>query len=215
MKLILILLAYFIPWAVWAQGIWESPEIEDKNAENNNTNFKSAKVNKDEKYLEGAVTEIDGKVEWTLDLDIPGKNAQDIYDIMFNYLENFTNSENQLEGSNVSLVNKKEHIIVASIKEWLVFTDKLLSLDRTKINYTLIAYCKDNHLLVTMGRISYKYDEGRVKGGRVYMAEEWINDKNALNRKKTKLLPGSAKFRRKTIDRKDYIFDSIKTTVLK
>ena len=101
------------------------------------------------------------------------------------------------------------------MKEWLVFTDKLLSLDRTKFNYTLIAYCKDNHLTVTMGRILYIYDEERVRGGYVYKAEEWINDENALNRKQTRLLPGSAKFRRKTIDRKDYIFNTIKENVLK
>ena len=36
-----------------------------------------------------------------------------------------------------------------------------------------------------------------------------------MNRKKTKLYRGSAKFRRKTIDRKDDLFSSIKTAVLK
>ena len=40
-------------------------------------------------------------------------------------------------------------------------------------------------------------------------ADEWITDKYALNKKKTKLLKGSGKFRRKTIDRKDNIFGKI------
>lgn len=150
-----------------------------------------------------------------MELDVPGKSAQEIYDLIFDCFTDLTKAENQLEGSCVSLVNKKEHIVVASVKEWLVFSDKLLALDRTKFNYTLIAYCKDNHLTVTMGRLSYKYDEERVERGHVYKAEEWINDENALNRKKTRLLPVSAKFRRKTVDRKDQVFDMIKNSVLK
>ncbi len=199
----------------WSQGVWESPVTEKNNINNDTSVSKDTKPNPDEKYLVGAVPEVNGKVEWQLDVDVPGKSAQEIYDIIFDCFTNLTKEENQLEGSCVSLVNKEEHIVVASMKEWLVFTDKLLALDRTKFNYTLIAYCKDNHLTVTMGRVSYRYDEERVKGGHVYMAEEWINDENALNRKKTRLMPGSAKFRRKTIDRKDLIFDTIKTAVLK
>lgn len=216
MKLFFILAVCLIPIMGWSQGVWESPVSVNEKADNDTSVIKNnVEENPDAKYLAGAVSEVNGKVEWKLDIDVPGKNAQDIYNIMFNCLNKLTKEENQLEGSCVSLVNKQEHIIAASMKEWLVFTDKLLSLDRTKFNYTLIAYCKDNHLTVTLGRITYRYDEERVKGGHVYLAEEWINDENALNRKKTRLLPVSAKFRKKTIDRKDQIFDIIKTTVLK
>lgn len=215
MKLIFVLVTCLIPIIGWSQGVWESPVTEKNNINNDTSVSKDTTPDPDEKYLVGAVPEINGKVEWKLDVDVPDKSAQEIYDIIFDCFTNLTKEENQLEGSCVSLVNKKEHIVVASMKEWLVFTDKLLALDRTKFNYTLIAYCKDNHLTVTMGRVSYRYDEERIKGGHVYMAEEWINDENALNRKKTRLLPGSAKFRRKTIDRKDLVFDTIKTAVLK
>lgn len=215
MKLIFVLVTCLIPIIGWSQGVWESPVTEKNNINNDTSVSKDTTPDPDEKYLVGAVPEVNGKVEWKLDVDVPDKSAQEIYDIIFDCFTNLTKEENQLEGSCVSLVNKKEHIVVASMKEWLVFTDKLLALDRTKFNYTLIAYCKDNHLTVTMGRVSYRYDEERIKGGHVYMAEEWINDENALNRKKTRLLPGSAKFRRKTIDRKDLVFDSIKTAVLK
>ena len=55
----------------------------------------------------------------------------------------------------------------------------------------------------------YRYEEQREGGGHVLKAEEYINDKNALNKKKTKMYKGVAKFRRKTIDRKDYLFSSI------
>ena len=44
-----------------------------------------------------------------------------------------------------------------------------------------------------------------------YSAEEWITDKYCVNKKHTKLLPVSGKFRRKTIDRKDYLFNRFNT----
>ena len=56
-----------------------------------------------------------------------------------------------------------------------------------------------------MTRIYYNYDTERkpIK----YIAEEWITDKYAVNKKRTRLYPVSGKFRRKTIDRKDFIFN--------
>ena len=41
--------------------------------------------------------------------------------------------------------------------------------------------------------------------------EEWISDKEAVNKKNTKLLPLSGKFRRKTIDRKDFLFNKFES----
>lgn len=56
--------------------------------------------------------------------------------------------------------------------------------------------------------ISYYYEEDMDGyNGKTYIAEEWINDDSALNKSKTKLLWGSAKFRRKTVDRVEAIFN--------
>ena len=44
--------------------------------------------------------------------------------------------------------------------------------------------------------------------GMIFKAEEWISDKEALNKDKTKLYPKSGKFRRKTVDRVEEIFDA-------
>lgn len=214
MRLFFILAIFLMPFAAMSQGVWERPDA-GKNTGNQEKEQKEEKPNPDAKYLEGAVTEVDGKVVWTMDVDVPGKTAEQIYDTMLQCFTDLTKTENQIEGSNVTLVNKKEHIVVAAIREWLVFTDTFFALDRTKFFYTLIAYCKDNHLTVTMSRISYRYEEGRAPGGEyVYKAEEWINDENALNKRKTRLVPGSAKFRRKTIDRKDYLFNVIRKAAL-
>ena len=206
-----LLLSAFISVVGFAQNVWEKPETATKVEKE----VIVEKPNPDAEYLAGAVTEKDGKVQWTLDVDVPGKDASQIYDRMYKCLSDLAKQENQLEGSGIALVNKKDKIIVASIKEWLVFKNNFLSLDRSKFYYTLVAECKDNHLTVTMSRLVYRYEEDRnTNGNGVIKAEDWINDRNALNKKQTKLLPGSAKFRRKTIDRKDYLFDNIKRIVL-
>ncbi|MBO5624716.1 MAG: DUF4468 domain-containing protein [Prevotella sp.] len=206
MKKLIVLMMLALPMSAIAQNVWEKPKEEKvKKAE------EVKKPNKDEKYLRGAVPIVDGDVQWTLDVDVPGKSAQEIYDKMFKTLTDLTKSEGQLEGSAVTLVNKQDHIVVANVREWLLFSSSLLSLDRTKFNYTLIARCSDGHLNMTMNRISYKYDEERTN--QVYKAEEWISDDAAVNKKNTKLYRGSAKFRRKTIDRKDQIFETIRNVL--
>ena len=86
-----------------------------------------------------------------------------------------------------------------------VFKNTALSLDRTQFNYQIYITIADGKADVSMMRISYDYDLER--GGGHYKAEEWITDKYAVNKKHTKLYPISAKFRRKTIDRKDFIFN--------
>lgn len=206
MKKLIVLMMLALPMSAIAQNVWEKPKEEKvEKAE------EVKKPNKDEKYLRGAVPIVDGDVQWTLDVDVPGKSAQEIYDKMFKTLTDLTKSEGQLEGSAVTLVNKRDHIVVANVREWLLFSSSLLSLDRTKFNYTLIARCSDGHLNMTMNRISYKYDEERTN--QVYKAEEWISDDAAVNKKNTKLYRGSAKFRRKTIDRKDQIFETIRNVL--
>lgn len=209
MKKLIVLMMLALPMSVIAQNVWEKPKEEKVEKVEKAEEVK--KPNKDEKYLRGAVPIVDGDVQWTLDVDVPGKSAQEIYDKMFKTLTDLTKSEGQLEGSAVTLVNKQDHIVVANVREWLLFSSSLLSLDRTKFNYTLIARCSDGHLNMTMNRISYKYDEERTN--QVYKAEEWISDDAAVNKKNTKLYRGSAKFRRKTIDRKDQIFETIRNVL--
>ena len=105
-------------------------------------------------------------------------------------------------------------MIVTSVKEWLVFKDQFFSLDRSRFSFNLVTTCSDGHVSVVMNRLVYRYEENREHGGQVMKAEELINDRNSLNKKKTKMYKGTAKFRRKTIDRKDFLFNDI-TQMLK
>ncbi len=201
-----------LPLFGMAQNVWEKPQTTAPQEETTKKKslFESNKKAVDPKYLAGAVPVVDGKVTFTLDKDITGKSAQEIYDIVFATLEKMTKEENQFKTSQVAIVNKQDHIIGARFKEWLVFQNTFLSLDRTIFNYTVIATCTDEHLNVTISRISYAYEMDRgVNDGMEMRAEEWITDENALNKKKDNLSKYSGKFRRKTIDRKDNIFETL------
>ena len=125
---------------------------------------------------------------------------------MIAQLNKMVNEENQLmERSKVAIQDQASHQLGATFHEWLVFKNTALSLDRTVLNFQLIVNCSDGKADVQMTRVSYDYELERDPTH--YTAEEWISDKYAVNKKRTKLLKLSAKFRRKTIDRKDFIFN--------
>lgn len=162
----------------------------------------------DPKYLEGACPEVNGRIQWEQDYTVSGKSAKQIYDSMLPFLQAFCKSNGMTDRSNVAVVNEEDHEIGAVLQEWIVFENKPLSLDRTKFNYQLIVKCFDGRCIATMRNMSYIYEEDR--GGGQFPAEDMISDKEALNKDKDGFLKGGVrKFRTKTIDRKDQIFQTI------
>lgn len=199
-----------LPIVGMAQSNWEKPADNTQQDNKRKALIQKNPANEDPKYLEGAIPIVDGKVVFTLDCPAPGRSAEQIYDIIYNVLNKLTQEENQFKASKIALVNKEDHIIAARFKEWLVFQNTLLSLDRSVFNYTIIATCSDGHANVTMSRISYQYEKEREDTeGLETTAEEWITDEYALTKKKNRLAKYTGKFRRKTIDRKDEIFKTI------
>lgn len=204
MKKVTLVLAMILSLGVsYAQdNTWEQVEL------------KSGETNPDAKYLTGAVPEVNGKVVFEKLIRVPSKTKKQIYDILLSQFTKMTKEANQFEQSRIAyndtLDNKQ---LVASYQEWLVFKNKPLVLDRTRLFYQLIADIKDGEVLIKMNRIYYLYDEERTPT--TYQAEEWITDRYGLNRKMTKLARVSGKFRRKTIDRKDYIFGRLEKELLK
>lgn len=216
MKKIIIAILAFMPLIGMAQdNVWEVPTDQKQNQPRTSLFGKPKKAQKQEdpKYLAGAVPEVNGDVVFTLDKDVPGMSADDIYQKVYGVFNEIV-AESKNDGlqptSRIAAVNKGEHTIAARINEWLVFTNKFLSLDRTQFIYTLVAQATDGHVKVTMDRISYAYETERGEGlGLRTKAEEWITDKYGLNKKGNKLSKMSGKFRRKTIDRKDNIFGRV------
>lgn len=168
------------------------------------------KDNPDAKYLvENAVPVVDKYVCWQTTINAPGKSAKQIYDILYKQMDKMVNEPNQIANSTIALNDKENNEIGAVFHEWLVFKNSALSLDRTKFNFQLMVKCTDGKADVKMTHITYDYDLDRRPVH--YVAEKWITDKYAVNKKHTKLYPLSAKFRRKTIDRKDFIFNKFNT----
>lgn len=165
------------------------------------------------KYLSAdAVPVVNGYVEWENTIKVPGKSADELYDLAEKYLTQLTSDKQQLQGSQVAIHDKAKHNIVATVHEWLVFKNSALSLDRAEFYYVLDVTCGNGQVEIKMNRIRYTYDvQGKVDH---YKAEKWITDKEAVNKKRTRLYPISGKFRRKTIDRKDEIFETLKETLL-
>ena len=163
------------------------------------------KENPDAKYLvDGAVPVVDGLVCWQTTINAPGKTAKQIYDILYKQMDKMVNEPNQIANSAIVQDDKEKYELGAIFHEWLVFKNSTLSFDRTQLNFQLMVKYADGKADVKISHITYDYDLERKPVH--YKAEEWITDKYAVNKKHTKLYPISAKFRRKTIDRKDFIF---------
>ena len=201
MKKLMIALLMALPMATQAQdNTWER-------------STETVQANTDAKYLAGAVPVVDGKVTFQTTIKAPGKSAKQIYDILLKLMEQQAKEPGQFEQSRLTMTDDEKMTLVGNYQEWLVFKNKPLNLDRTRLLYHLIAECRDGEATLKMTRIVYIYDEERDPI--TYYAEEWITDRYGLNKKQTKLARVSGKFRRKTIDRKDYIFDKYTNALTK
>ena len=133
---------------------------------------------------------------------------------MMAFLNEYIKGKDFNPESKVALVNKAEKSIAVHVDEYITFSSTFISLDRTRLIYTLQVTCDDHQVTVKAFRISYWYEENR-KGGYRYQAETWITDKYAVNKKHTKLLPISGKFRRKTVDRMNELMQQFEYEIIK
>ncbi len=203
MKKAFILILGLIPLSMWAQdNSWELPEEEQ-------IEEKAIKVNPNAKYLRGAVPEVDGKVVFSKTIDIPGKNAEQIYTIVKGYMKKMQREKNQINNM-LFLDDSISHKEIAGrYEEWLVFKKNAITLDQTRFYYVLSTKIQNEKIVLSLSHISYFYEENRDP--QRIKAEEYITDKEAVNKKNTKLYPIVGKFRRKTIDRKDFLFNKIES----
>ena len=171
-------------------------EVEEKKVEKT---AEGVVLKEDPKYLAGAIQlNADGKVEFVLDTQASGKSADEIYNIVFQYMSKLIKNEQNIN-SRIALVNrnnKNEQIIACIMDEWFVFNQSFISLDRSET------------------RIVFNYEEGRSTGFKE-PAEKVITDKYALTKKKNDLAKIYGKFRRGTIDRKNQIFNDLTKLVRK
>lgn len=177
-----------------------------------------AKEKKDDsKYLVGAVKTENGLITFSKTFTIKGMTEEQLKPLVLGYIKT-TLVGGGIEGPRTRLVSdgKEDGLMVARVEEWMVFKKKFAYLDATRFRYTVTASVKGSTVSMKINQISYLYDEkiddeNKPTGeeGITYVAEEWIDDENGLNKTKTKLHVGSGKFRRKTCDRAEQIFDKM------
>ncbi len=163
----------------------------------------------DAKYLAGAVPTENGIVTFRKSFSVPGKSSEDIYRTISQYVRQEV-VEKAVPGLRTRIISDEqaERQIVARVEEFMVFKKKALNYDRTRFRYQISATVNGNKVELILNQISYYYNEDQKgENGTPYKAEEWITDENALTKKGNKLYPYSGKFRIKTVDRVEAIFE--------
>ncbi len=157
----------------------------------------------DEKYLAGAVPVENGKVVFSKEIQVPNQSKQQVYDTALAWAnERFTG-----EDMRVAYQNPETGELAAIGEEYIVFSNTVLSLDRSLMSYQVRIYAQERLCRIELTNIRYEYNVSYQRDPERYIAEEWITDKYALrNEKKLNRITG--KFRRKTIDFADALFQS-------
>ena len=165
----------------------------------------------DSKYMEPLPYK-DNKVTFSTEFKVPSTmNKEKMYETLLAWANKRFQPEKECN-ARVLYTNEKECAIAIGGDEFIVFKMGALSLDQTRIYYQLNIRCEEDLCKVDMTRIRYWYEAER-NGGNKYTAEEWIADDIALNKAKTKMYPKTGKFRTKTIDLKDELFEEIRSAL--
>lgn len=163
------------------------------------------------KYLSGAVPEKEGKVVFTKQINAPGLSMEQIYNISRAWLDT-TLKENKNRSAIIS-ADEAQGTLTGINEHYLVFKSSAFSLDRATISYAISINALDNKCILQVSSIKYLYNGSQKATPDRYSAEEWITDSNALNKTKTKMYPGMAKFRTKTIDKVDELAESLRKDI--
>lgn len=156
--------------------------------------FLFAQNDTERNYLEGAVPEVNGKVVFTREMNLPGMSAGQIYDVVHEWASGkFTDTKNR-----IVYADKEKGDIAALGEEYIIFSSSALSLDRSLMSYRLTVECRDQFCKLSTTGIKYEYTVSYQREPEKYVAEEWITDKQTLS--KGKLNRVSGKFRRATVN---------------
>lgn len=158
----------------------------------------------------GTVPEVDGKIVFKTTIAAAGQPKEDIYTKVaqwasLRYEANstkgvYTDADfyKNLEYAKVKEGDKQSGKIQCQGAEELIFSIKPLAKNFTQAFYLLDLTVADGHVDFCLHNLAFNVDQGDGEFARV-TAEEWISDKECLNKKgELRRIPG--KFRIKTID---------------
>ena len=157
-------------------------------------------------YAAGTVPVINGKVTFEKCIAADGLTAKEIEERVNNWI-----AGRYVEPTVISarrFDNEMPGTIILKGEEYITFKSTAFVLSRARIYYYLTITPADGCCNFNMSRITYWYDDEDEKGGVKMIAEEWITDDNAFN-KKGKMKKFEGKFRRKTIDLKELLIEEL------
>lgn len=161
----------------------------------------------DPKYGKGAVPQDEnGNVYFSQTVQIPdGMSADKCYEILMNWAKGRF-AMPYAQAGRVLNDDASSRRFIFHVDQTIVFKSTAFVADESKISYNFSVAVQNGQFTMKMTDIKYRYEEGREGGGKIFPAEDWITDKEAYNRKGTKFLKSTGKFRIKTIDLKDLLF---------
>lgn len=159
-----------------------------------------------EAYTAGKVPVINGKVTFETEIPAKGLTAAQVEEKMNAWI-----AERYVKPTVISVQrfdSEKPGTTIIKGEEYIVFRSSFFILSRARMYYFLTLTAGDGYCKFHLSRITYWYDDEDEKGGIKMIAENWITDDNAFN-KKGKLKKFEGKFRRKTIDLKEHLIDEL------
>lgn len=160
-------------------------------------------------YLIGAVPTVNGQVVFSESRSVSGLTQAQIFDRLKSYVaEKMVKGADAVPPSRITEASPEEGILAASIVENLWFKRTALVADAAQFHYQIVFKISNGHYEAMLRHLRYLYEPMSTPGmDNMLPAEEWITDREALNKQGTRLTRvAGRKFRVKTIDRKDAIF---------
>lgn len=155
---------------------------------------------------ESVIPVINGKVTFEETIPAEGYTAKEVKDIIDTWIKERFVKPVVISAKQFTANNPKATILKG--EEYIVFKNKPLVLERARIYYYLTLTANEGSCTFNMSRITYWYDDEDDKGGIKMIAEEWITDENAIN-KKGNLKKFEGKFRNKTIELKNILVNDL------
>jgi uncharacterized protein YjbJ (UPF0337 family) len=168
--------------------------------------FKKKERSVEPQYNVGTVPVANGKVTFEESIQAEGLTAAQIEERVNNWI-----TTRFVEPTIISVKkfdSDQPATTVIKGEEYIVFKDKFFVLSRARMYYFLTLTAEDGCCNFHLSRITYWYDDEDDKGGIKMIAEDWITDDNAFN-KKGKMKRFEGKFRRKTIDLKEQLINEL------
>lgn len=153
-----------------------------------------------EKYMAGAVPEIGGKVVFERELNVPLFSKDQIYNALVDWAtKKFSGKSNRV----ISTDNSQSTVLLQGENEMVIKIG--LFPGKVKMHYILAAECSNGKCTLKTTRVRYTNNPASKNSSDIITAEEYITDKYALNKTKTKIFKGTGDYRIQTIDIVDNI----------